>query len=443
MIQRGGQILSTGAIGRMKVLRQQLVRPGETLDCRLVGDVTMESLRERDALRINAHVAAFMTPVRWLERDWADYVREGPTTTRNISYFDVPGDSVGLGGNTSRLIPAFFIRSILRIYNEWYKWPEDDDVDLTLPVPLPAAASLASVTPVTLPTFREGLPCVNLEHSWTRMRDQALPESATEINVDAAANTMSVVDLAETQARFRGAVQREVLSYDRYMEILRELWGADGSREVDQVPIMLEQDSVGVSPRSIPASDGPSLGQWQSLYDFNVDFDFELTAPEHCVLTYVLVVRFAPITEEVHPLANNRLSWAELVGDAGILSSMPPQPVESGDVFDVPQGISASLGGFLPAGWQWRAQNNIIGEKIDVRKSFPVMRNPTTLGECRDATRRVDAFRSSSLGDFRIDLYASEMSESNIPNALSSHYVGMNDAGRGDRSPYPKQGKLK
>ncbi|WP_299747822.1 major capsid protein [uncultured Tateyamaria sp.] len=432
MMQRGGKILSTGSIGQMKVLRQQLVRPGETLDCRLTGDVTMESLRERDALRINAHVAAFMTPVRWIEPEWSEYVREGPTTTRNISYVDTQGDWCGLGGNTQRSIPRFFVEAPRRIYNEWYKWPEDDDFTYTF-------ASVPGQISLIPPTFR----CVNLEHSWTRMRNQALPEDASNIEVAAAANTMSVVDLAETQARFRSAVQREVLTYGRYMEVMKELFGAPGSREVDQVPIKLDDDSVGVNPRSIPATDGPSLGQWQSLYDFNVNFSFDLTAPEHCVLTYILVVRFAPITEEVHPLSNNRLSWAELVGDAGLLSAMPPQPVETADVFDVFAPDSAPLGGYLPAGWQWRAQNNIIGDKIDSRKSFPVLRNPTTLSQCRDATRRVDAFRSSSLEDFRIDLYASEQSESNMANALSSHYVGMKDAGKGDGSPYPKQGKLK
>ena len=430
MIQRGGEILTTGTIGRLKVLRQQLVRPGETLDCRLSGEVNMESLRERDALRINAYVAAFMTPVRWLEPEWARYVKEGPTTTRNVSYVNTIGDWFGLGGDKPRNLPAFWVNAVYRIYNEWFKWPEDLD-----------RLDLGGGVGVTGP--EPDLPCVNLEHSWTRMRDQALPEDASNIEAAAAGNTLSVVDLAETQARFRAAVQREVLTYGRYMEVMKELFGAPGSREVDQVPIKLDDDSVGVNPRSIPATDAAGLGQWQSLYDFNIDFGFDLTAPEHCVLTYVLVIRFKPMTEEIHPLSHQYLTWEELVGDASILSALPPQPVQSGELFDVGATSSFNLGGHLPAGWQWRAQNNIVGALIDRRDSFPVMRIPSSLGACRDATRRVDAFRSSSLGDFRVNLYASEMSESNMPNALSSHFVGMKDAGKGDGSPYPKQGKVK
>lgn len=422
MIDRGGQILTTGTIGRLKVLRQQIVRPGETLDCRVGGEVTMESLRERDALRINAHIAAFMQPVRWLEPNWTDIVKEGRHTAKNVAYHLAQPNALGLGGDEVRMVQSYWQKSVLRIYNEWYKWPEDDDLtDFT------GADHLGPI-------------CTNLEHSWTRTRDQSMPADAADIDVAAASSTMSVVDLAETQAAFRNAIQREVLSYDRYMEILREIYGADGSREVDQVPILLEQDQVGLNPRSIPATDGASLGQWQSLYDFNVDFSFELTAPEHMILTYVLVVRFAPITEEVHPLANNRLTWEELVGDPGMLSALPPTIVDTRDVFDT--NTSQDLG-YLPAGWQWRAQNNIIGNQIDARDSFPVMNQPTTLAECRDASRRVNAFRSSSLGDYRVDLHASERSQSAMPNALSSHYVGMKDAGKGDGSPYPKQGKLK
>ena len=85
-----------------------------------------------------------------------------------------------------------------------------------------------------------------------------------------------------------------------------------------------------------------------------------------------------------------------------------------------------------------------MGRRIDERNSFPVMDIPTTLADCRDATRRVDAFRSQSLGDYRINCMISEDSHAVVPNAMSSYFSGMGGQGKpGTGSPYPHLGKVK
>ena len=423
-MDRGGQITATGSIGHVKCLRQQLLKPGESLSGRVMGQVIMEALRERDALRINAHIAVFMTPIRWLEPNWTDYVKEGPSTTTSLGYSSAIPNIYGLGGNTARNIQDFWINAPLRIYNEWYKWPESADI-----TSWPSA---------------DGPPAVNLEHSWTRCRDQQSPaDDADKVVTDTLGtgnDLFKVNELAEIQARFRRATENEILSYGRYQEILSEMFGADGSREVDQVPIKIGEDSVGVNPRTINASDAAGLGQFASLYDFNVNFGYKISAPEHCIVTYMLTTRFAPIADEVHPLANDRLTWAELVGDPTMLSVMQPQEVQIRDCLD---STSSTRLGYQPAGWQHRARNNQVGSRIDIRQSFPYMEVPTTADEARDGSRKVEAFRASALGDYRIDLYAQEKSFSAISSAKSSYYLGVGDAGKGDKSVYPKQGKIK
>jgi hypothetical protein len=419
MPNRGGQILRTGQIGTMECIRQQMMLPGETLKVSLQGSVKMEMLRERDALRINAHLAVFLTPIRWLWSGWPQYIKDGPTGATSPPMGNLKPFWNGLGGSTVlRTMPQFWEDARFRIYNEWYKWPEDpDSTNFT--------------------------PTVNLEHSWTRCRDQAEPDDAADRevtgSVSGATATLSIQDIAEQQAAFRSAVQREVLSYERYMEVLKEAWGADGSREVDQVPIKVHEVNAGIRPRSMPATNHSGLGQWGSMYDFSVDDGFTVTAPEHCILSYMLVVRLAPITDEVHPLANDRLSWQEMVGDPSILAATRPQQVEIRDVMN--SSSSTSLG-YLPAGWQWRSQNNFIDERIVERESFPIMKVPTTAAEARNAEMHENAFRSQALKDFLVDIYAGEYSSSAIPNALSSFYVGMGDAGKGNKNPYPKQGKV-
>jgi len=52
MYDRGGQTLKTGKIGRVNCIRQQMCLPGETIDISMKGSVKLESLRERDSMRI-------------------------------------------------------------------------------------------------------------------------------------------------------------------------------------------------------------------------------------------------------------------------------------------------------------------------------------------------------------------------------------------------------
>ena len=152
--QRGGVCLKTGKIGRANVLRQQLVAPGENIRTDISGKVMLEALRERETLRIHAHLATFLTPVRWLDANWTDFVREGPDSLSSIAtegYSDL--GSLGLGSDAAgSSIPSFFKQAVLRIYNEWYKWPEDAD-----------ATAWA----------QDGLPAVPLQHTWTRCRPRS------------------------------------------------------------------------------------------------------------------------------------------------------------------------------------------------------------------------------------------------------------------------------
>ena len=250
--QRGGIVLKTGKIGHVNVLRQQLVAPGEKINTRIGGKVLLEALRERETLRINAHLATFLTPVRWLDANWTDYIKEGPDSASSLSTITANNlDSFGIGAYNASLtgLHRFWQDAVLRIYNEWYKWPEDSDVTAWA---------------------RDGQVSVPLQAAWNRCRYSVDPADSDDYTV-AAATDFDVRTLAETQAKFRSAMERDVLSYNRYMELIKEMFNADGSREVDQVPMLIDQTDLGVDPRELPATDSAGLGDWQSIYDFRVD----------------------------------------------------------------------------------------------------------------------------------------------------------------------------
>ena len=424
-VSRGGQTLKTGKIGRVNCIRQQLMMPGERMNISINGQVKLESLRERDTMRINAHLAVFMTPLRWVEPNWVQYVKEGPDTAATLSTVasETTWSKLGIGSYQSGGLGSYleaYRAAAQRVYNEWYKFPDDADI-------------------TGWPD--DGPKAVPLSKPWSRCRYDATPDDGSDYTVSSASD-FDVRDLAEIQARFRGAMKRDILSYNRWMELINETWKGDGSREVDQVPLMLDQVDVGVNPRELPATDLAGFGQWQSLYDFGVNHQIRgVTAPEHCILTYMLTLRFPSITESCHPLATDQLDWFEMVADPEYLSAAKPVQVQRRDL---QQTNSSTVLGYLPAGWQWRCDSDVIGERIDTRDSYPYMNIPTTQQECKDATRIKDAFRSQGLGDYVVDCFIHEDSYQPIGNAMDSYFSGMLDKAKfsgSNSDEFPKGGK--
>jgi hypothetical protein len=429
-VNRGGLTLTTGKIGRVKCLRQQLLMPGEMMDVDINGSVRLESLRERDVMRINAHLGVFMTPLRWLWSDYPDYVKEGPDTAKFAPSFSVDDDDWSKygAGSFSTLatgpMKAFFADNYLRVYNEWYKYPESADI-------------------TDRQIDQNGEKAVPLSKAWTRTRFQHNVDDIDDYAVSAVTG-FTVQELARAQARFKSAVKRDITSFNRWMELVDQMWkGSDPSREIDQVPIMLDQAEVGVSPRDLPATDGASLGQWQSLYDFNVNHSLRgIVAPEHCIVSYFLTVRFPSITETVHPLATTHTNWFEEVADPEYLAAEELQEVLARDILAT---SSVNSLGYLPAGWQWRTDHDVIGKQIYDRNSFPFMEPPTTSAETKDATRIKSAFRSQSLGDYLVDVYFKERSRQPIGTSMDSYFSGMLDETRniGNTSDeFPMGGKM-
>ena len=423
---RGGHCLKTGKIGRANIVRQQLLLPGEILRPSVRGEVKLTALRERESIRIHARIDAFVQPLRWLWPDWPAYVTEGPATTKTVPTHTLTATAgeasdLGVGGDSANTIHRWFHDAPLRVWNEWYKWPEAPDETAWQP---------------------DGLPLVNLATSWSRIQtDQQLIEGDTSFTLPTD-RELDVRRISEQQARYRLSMEREWLSKERYIAFLREAWNAQASREVDKVPLRLRGAEVGVDPMNLYATDADGLGSTASFYNFHVDHRFgRFAAPEHMIVTYILCVRFAPVAEdEINPTAaTTGRDWASIVGEPGLLAAQRPVPVTVQQVAAISSG-SATLG-YLPAGWQWRARWNCVGSRLDLRDSFPVIRSISarTAAQLRDASRIGEPFLSKSLGDYLVDLWFSEDIDSPIPGPRSSIMGGVGDSGRGSAYPYPME----
>jgi hypothetical protein len=156
----------------------------------------------------------------------------------------------------------------------------------------------------------------------------------------------------------------------------------------------------------------------------------------------MLVIRFPTITEGIHPLAVNGLNWFDLTADPEYLSSAKPVPVQARELLST---SSTTELGYLPAGWQWRTDHDVIGQKIYSKNSFPYMRIPTTQQEAKYAHRIKDAFRSQALDDYMVDLYFKEESYQPIGTSMESYFSGMLDDAKhvkNTNDEFPKGGKM-
>ena len=197
--RRGGNTLTTGKIGRVKCIRQQIMMPGERMNIKMQGSVRLETLRERDVMRINAHLGVFMTPIRWLESNWTAYMKEGEdsASTPSTVTSETNWDQYGIGSYKSGgqgTFHKYWKDAVLRVYNEWYKYPEDAD-----------ASAWAE----------HGKQAVPLSQPWSRCRYTYTPDDTDDYQIDGTATPIDVRELAETQARFRGAMKRDITSYNR------------------------------------------------------------------------------------------------------------------------------------------------------------------------------------------------------------------------------------
>lgn len=431
---RGGKSLKAMDIGRMSILRQHLLYPGETLNASISGNVRLSGLRQQTSVYLHVSLEAFAAPVRWYQLNWTDYVKEGISTSETLDkltgdWLTSPRKTSNLGvgkiNSNSSGVWSIFARHPIKVWNEHYRWAEDARIDFMNP---------------TLGFYDDnGKECVNLPNAATRLHDA--PSLDTSEYQVSSATTLDVRELAKIQGRFHQAAQSDWTSMDRYNAFLQDIFkGPVGNKEVDQVPIRLAKGAtLSVMPRDMYATDGPSLGELMSINNFQVSHSWKpYTASEHEIVCYVMLLRFAPIFDEnVMPgLYPDDTPYEVYQGDPHLFEQEPVQ-VKSRELEDG----DGTVVGYLPFGWQAREGFSHVDERIAELLNFPLLANtPQTASGYRDATNIANAFRSTALRHAFGDLDMRCEVRSQIPDAGMSIVAGSN--GRGPRGVHPISGPL-
>ncbi|MDE0684977.1 MAG: major capsid protein, partial [Candidatus Poribacteria bacterium] len=224
-VNRGGVVMATGKIGVIRCVRQQLLYPGETVKTSINGQVNLETLRERDGVPINARLDVFLTPLRWLWSDYPDWLREGPATSKTppVESGNVQCALLGIGNDIISGVYKFWQQALLRIYNEHYKHPEIADK-------------------TAIGTSDNALPAVPLPISWSRMRTTFDVDNTSDVAFTLpSSRSLDIRTLREVEQKYIAAQQRENLTYERWIPMLREMYNSRGSNEVDKVPFHVDE----------------------------------------------------------------------------------------------------------------------------------------------------------------------------------------------------------
>ena len=425
---RGGKSLKVGRIGRMRVLRQHLLLPGEKMNTRIRGNVRLSGLRQQTSVYLSAQIEAFAAPLRWYYEEFPEYLKEGVSTSRTIPVETFAGgwdtdqgaaSNLGIGKPTTDFA-KWFHQHPVNVWNEWYRWPEDAKVSVSAP---PRSFHWYTVPAVT-----------NLSSAPTRLHD-APSFDASEYQVPSA-TTLDVRDLAQYQARFNQAAITDWTSNDRYQAFMQDIYNAKGSNEVDKVPIRLRSGAeLSVMPRDMYATDGPSLGEIMSINNFSVDHTWnDFIAPEHMIVCYVMVLRFSPVFQDqvapgVYP---GDTPYSVMQGDPELIASESPQACKAREFMD----LGSSVVGYLPNGWQWREGFNHVDETIRQMNNFPVLNTETaSAASYRDASNVQNAFRSTALQHWFGDLDFAINVDSPVLPAGRSIVAGSGRKGPGGNHP--------
>ena len=136
----GGKSLMAMDIGRMSVLRQGILLPGEVFKPHVQGNVRLSPLKTQTSVYLHARIDCFAAPLRWFWSDFPQYLREGPSTAVTVPTMTgaswtanrVDTTNLGLGFLTHDFFKPY-AQMPIAVWNEHFRWKEDARVSVDDP----------------------------------------------------------------------------------------------------------------------------------------------------------------------------------------------------------------------------------------------------------------------------------------------------------------------
>ena len=421
MYDRSGPNRNTLRLNRWKCLRQEIMHPGESWQPSITGYISFGALREQITEQVHLSLVVTWTPLRWLDDfindstrqkisgHTVDAVKEGLKSTKTLikSSGAALFNCLGAGSNAPTNYWKGFHQNYLRVYNEHFKWPEFNDV---------TEATFTSTN-----SQFHGLPSVPLESRYTRLwKSDGVSASDYEFTTTQAGQRekIDLREFARKKELVRNEQRRHYDSVDRYRQVLKELWGVDGNKEVDQVPLVLDNLESYMHGRNIYATDGNSLGTRAGLQDFEVKyrFPFKWMAPEHGIFAYFLCIRPRYIhRNDTNHFIRTDATLDDMLADPSYYKDRPMKPVTFQDAELV---TGSRVIGYEPPGQMWRTGWAHIDNQFRARNTFMLQNKYRYMNsniEQSNDSNDDRPFLSKTLGHAIGVLEFSQISSSRVP----------------------------
>ena len=426
---RSGFNLNSLWIGTWQCLRQELMTAGEVMKASVRGGITFQALRAPISVGVHMSLAAFYTPLRYLDSTWTQFVIDGVDGSLTMPRTSVTTrfESLGLGNIAPGFqFPRLFLVNWNRIHNWYMRWPDYPEVN-DFAVPSATASPVGSGNY----EYRYGRRCVNLPNYATRLRVSTLDAADYQLEQSVASSkaTLDIRLLEQLRARYRSEQARDWFSRRGYREVVESIWNQRPSRDAENRPHLVDLETAWVDGGNVWATEADELGKRTGVIDISVDHRFPTVVfPEAGVLSYWICFRTPPLYRtSVNPIASPQHdgSYVDWTGDPVILAKEPPVAIKRG-VLDSSNATPTVAAGTYPRGQHLRTGWNSVGDEFNrgSRTNWMLQAgqaNPEDLILHQDVS---SAFLSKIEGLARAALKFEQISDSVVPPISTSIFAG-------------------
>lgn len=422
-------------IGRLQTMSVIPVVAGDSMSINLSGIVRLSPMRREVVTETKGDLLVFYVPHRHIYGDaWAVMMREGYDTAElgmaGYGFAATERDSYALGVPAlTAATPKWLLDGYNYIWDQWFRIPFMPQIAYN---DWPTGTSDAAKE-----TRQFGRLCARLPHvlnNATRVggagaatwRDLA----ATDADLNAAAATIDVRDIASVQGELKSELQAVYMS-DRYRDLMDEKWGTYINIDADKRPELCWHEEFLMSGTDVNGTDDATLGTFVGKTAAAVQLNMPRKHfAEHGTLWIMSLLRFPMLhTLEVHPLTQQDFNYEKTIVDPAQWQTNPPEG-ENWAKWLAGYGPTASAPSteyMSPYGQWFRMHPNRIHPVLNVGAGYPWQASADLTGAAYYYHSPSDyewAFQSTQAGHAQFHCQIDVEALRRVPTAGNSIFVG-------------------
>lgn len=384
------------------------------------GNLRLSPLRRALSFDARVDLLVFETPVRHVYgQQWIDFLSQGIDETITFPTVNVPEGHLESRGTVAYgQVASAWVVPYNMIWNRFFRHPSAD-------------ADKVSNAHLGANDFdkEHGYRCGHLPHQWTALLDPEIASADHQFNI--VNGRVDLLTLDQQVARLSTERTREFFASDRYLDVMRQVYGTTVNIDADQRPRLRHRVSGWLSGKDVDGTDAGSLGNYsgkaQGVFSTRCA---PFRTNEHCIISVFILVRFPPLHSlEIHPLESPAFaqpSYKDWAGDAKVDSRYPPRDIKQNEFFAGGSG-NVSMGTGPHANWH-RTVPNRIGSRFREVEGFP-LQNSNPPGRTRSKYVNDDdfdsVFFSRQLEHWHFNGVVYDRARVPVPDVRSSIFAGV------------------